>query len=114
MRGGLGGRIRERRTKLGLTQAELGAPVYQAGYISNVEHGRTTPSLEALGHLASRLGLHPSELLGNQTPALAPDDALAHAAELVAQASAAARAEDQRVLAAAAVVIDALRRQLSR
>lgn len=44
----LGQRIREYRTSLGLTQVQLGAPVYQGGYLSDVEHGRVTPSLEAL------------------------------------------------------------------
>ena len=58
----LGRRIRAEREALGMSQAELGRPLTRA-YISQVESGRTLPSLPALLHLAARLGVEPGLLL---------------------------------------------------
>jgi transcriptional regulator with XRE-family HTH domain len=58
----LGGRIRAAREALGMSQTELGRPLTRA-YVSQVESGRTLPSLPALLHLAERLGVAPGLLL---------------------------------------------------
>ncbi len=60
---GLGERIRDHRVRLGLTQEQVAAPIYRGGYISNVEHGRVSPSLEAIAHIASRLGVQSTDLI---------------------------------------------------
>jgi tetratricopeptide (TPR) repeat protein len=54
----LGQRIRKAREAAGLTQAQLGAPGLTKGFISLLEHDRTTPSVATLERLAARLG-HP-------------------------------------------------------
>lgn len=58
----LGATIRERRRRLGLSQAALGAPLSRA-FISSVEHGRLSPSLGSLLLMAERLELPAWELL---------------------------------------------------
>jgi len=110
---GLGQRIREARIALGLTQAGLGAPLYASGYISNVEHGRVTPSLEALGYLAERLGLTVAELIGADTPPLRVVDALGRAQRLLTDAQAGATPQERELLTAASLMLGALRRHLT-
>src|SRR5258708_10662495 len=51
----VGTNIREVRTKLGLTQAQLAAPEFSISYISSIERGKIRPSLKALSILARRL-----------------------------------------------------------
>jgi tetratricopeptide (TPR) repeat protein len=51
----VGSNIREVRTKLGLTQAQLAAPEFSISYISAIERGKIRPSLKALSILAKRL-----------------------------------------------------------
>ena len=51
----VGSNIREVRTKLGLTQAQLAAPEFSISYISAIERGKIRPSLRALSILAKRL-----------------------------------------------------------
>jgi len=51
----VGTNIREVRTKLGLTQAQLAAPEFSISYISAIERGKIRPSLRALSILAKRL-----------------------------------------------------------
>jgi len=58
----LGQEIRRRRLALGLSQADLGAPLSRA-FVSLVEHGRLTPSLPSLLLIASRLGTTGAALL---------------------------------------------------
>jgi transcriptional regulator with XRE-family HTH domain len=58
----LGSRIRELRTKVGLTQTELGSPMTRS-FVSAIEHGRALPSLRALMLISSRLGVPMGELL---------------------------------------------------
>jgi len=58
----LGRIIRDRRRALGLTQTELGHP-FTKGFVSEVERGRSLPSLRALTFLADRLDMPVSELL---------------------------------------------------
>ncbi len=59
----IGRAIRQRRRELGLTQSELGHPLTK-GFVSEVERGRSLPSLPALAFLASRLDTPVSALLG--------------------------------------------------
>src|SRR5690349_12556570 len=58
----LGTAIRRRRIARGLTQTELGHPLTK-GFVSEVERGRTLPSLRALTLIAERLGVPAGELL---------------------------------------------------
>lgn len=51
----VGTNIREVRTKLGLTQAQLASPEFSISYISAIERGKIRPSLKALSILAKRL-----------------------------------------------------------
>ncbi len=51
----VGTNIREVRTKLGMTQAQLAAPEFSISYISAIERGKIRPSLKALSILARRL-----------------------------------------------------------
>src|ERR1700730_3432964 len=51
----VGSNIREVRTKLQLTQAQLAAPEFSISYISAIERGKISPSLKALSILAKRL-----------------------------------------------------------
>jgi tetratricopeptide (TPR) repeat protein len=51
----VGKNIREVRTNLGLTQAQLAAPEFSISYISAIERGKIRPSLKALSILAKRL-----------------------------------------------------------
>ena len=78
----LGQAIRHRRRARGLTQTQLGHP-FTKGFVSEVERGRSLPSLRALTFLADRLEVRVSELLdpvkedlpGVYTPADANDHA---------------------------------------
>jgi transcriptional regulator with XRE-family HTH domain len=60
----LGRNVRERRTKLGLSQEEV---AFRAGmkrsYLSDLERGVRNPTVRALGRLAVALELDASELL---------------------------------------------------
>ena len=51
----VGTNIREVRTRLGLTQAQLASPEFSISYISAIERGKIRPSLKALSILAKRL-----------------------------------------------------------
>src|SRR2546425_7348482 len=51
----VGTNIREVRTKLGLTQAQLAPPEFSISYIPAIERGKIRPSLRALSILAKRL-----------------------------------------------------------
>ena len=62
LRSGLGSEVRRRRLAAHLSQVQLSAPLTRA-YISQVEAGRTLPSLPALIVLADRLGTSAHEIL---------------------------------------------------
>jgi HTH-type transcriptional regulator, quorum sensing regulator NprR len=64
----VGSNIREVRTKLGMTQANLAAPEFSISYISAIERGKIRPSLKALSILARRLDVSLTFLLEG-TPA---------------------------------------------
>lgn len=59
----IGQRIRELRTKLGLSQGhiERSTGMHRA-YISRVEHGHTVPSVESIVRFAAALGIPAYEL----------------------------------------------------
>jgi ribosome-binding protein aMBF1 (putative translation factor) len=63
----LGAAIREHRTAVGLTQAQLAE---RAGigrpHLNHIEGGRKSPTVVVLVHLARGLGVDPAALLQNQ------------------------------------------------
>ena len=65
----VGSNIREVRTKLSLTQAQLAAPEFSISYISAIERGKIRPSLKALSILAKRLDV-PLTFLLEGSPAV--------------------------------------------
>lgn len=64
----IGERVRTARMAVHLTQTDLAGPDYSKSYISAVERGKLTPSFQALGVLAERLGVTRSFLLGEDLP----------------------------------------------
>lgn len=81
----VGARIRSLRTARGLTQAQLAEPQYTKAYISMLESGRTRASMKALEHIAGRLGVQPSDLLGGSPSPAAPQYDLLESRRLVEQ-----------------------------
>jgi HTH-type transcriptional regulator, quorum sensing regulator NprR len=79
----VGARIRSLRTARGLTQAQLAEPQYTKAYISMLESGRTRASMKALEHIAGRLGVQPSDLLGGSPSPAAPQFDLLDARRLI-------------------------------
>jgi transcriptional regulator with XRE-family HTH domain len=79
----VGARIRSLRTARSLTQAQLAEPQYTKAYISMLESGRTRASMKALEHIAGRLGVQPSDLLGGSASPAAPQYDLLEARRLV-------------------------------
>lgn len=59
----VGGRIKRLRRERHLSQAELGAPVISASYLSLIESGTRRPTQKVLAHVANRLGVEPDELV---------------------------------------------------
>lgn len=59
------GRLKAARLGAGLTQARLAEGRYTKAYVSALEHGLSRPSIAALDFLAARLGISPTDLLGN-------------------------------------------------
>jgi tetratricopeptide (TPR) repeat protein len=66
---GPGGRVRERRLALGLTQADLGGDRFSKEYVSQVELGKSHPSAAAIEWFSARLGIARTELEGDAGPA---------------------------------------------
>src|ERR1700737_2525350 len=66
----VGTNIREVRTKLGMTQAQLAAPEFSISYISAIERGKIRPSLKALSILAKRLDVPLTFLLEGSSAGL--------------------------------------------
>jgi transcriptional regulator with XRE-family HTH domain len=58
----VGGRIKRLRRAKGLSQKGLAGPGVSDSYIAHLEANRRTPSLRALRHIASRLGVDPDYL----------------------------------------------------
>jgi tetratricopeptide (TPR) repeat protein len=55
-------RLRDERTRAGLTKTALARPRYTVSYVSQIESGRRTPSPEALAYFAERLRIGPGYL----------------------------------------------------
>jgi transcriptional regulator with XRE-family HTH domain len=65
----VGGRIRDARTRAGLTQQALAGDRYTKAYVSALENGLIKPSVKALDYLATRLGTTPGWLMASEAPA---------------------------------------------
>ena len=65
----VGDRIRQVRTRVGLTQAQLAKGRYTAAYISALERGLAKPSMAALTFLSERLGVSIPDLVAEERPA---------------------------------------------
>ena len=60
----LGRNLRRIRTEKGLSQGDVAKPLSVGrGYISNVEHGKTNPTLATIVKLAKVLGIKAKDLL---------------------------------------------------
>ncbi|HUP27725.1 MAG TPA: helix-turn-helix transcriptional regulator [Chloroflexia bacterium] len=70
----LGQRVRQLRTRRGLTQQDLAGNDYSKSYISAIEQGKTRPSLEALQRIASRLEVPAGTLLDPEAQGFMPFD----------------------------------------
>jgi tetratricopeptide (TPR) repeat protein len=57
-------RLKAARLRAGLTQARLAEGRYTKAYVSALENGLSRPSIVALDFLAARLGIAPTDLLG--------------------------------------------------
>lgn len=66
-RDSVGRRVRDLRTRLGMTQADLAGPRYSAAYISTIETERRKPSRALLQYLAPRLGVDVGDLSGDHS-----------------------------------------------
>jgi len=71
-----------------------------------------TPSATTKRH--SRLGVQSTDLIGVDATPVRPEDAMARAAELLAQALSTTPEADRHLISAAVVVLDSIRRQLMR
>jgi transcriptional regulator with XRE-family HTH domain len=69
--------LRKRRLEANLSQSSLSAPLTRA-FISQVEAGRTLPSLPALIVLAERLGTSADEILKSVNQTLNLEYPVAH------------------------------------
>src|SRR5918992_3256982 len=65
----VGDRIRNARTRAGLTQAQVAAGRYTAAYISALERGLAKPSMAALTFISERLGVPVTDLVAEDRPA---------------------------------------------
>ncbi|MBO8142288.1 MAG: helix-turn-helix transcriptional regulator [Firmicutes bacterium] len=81
----LGRAVREARRRLGMSQERLGEPLLSKSFISQLEKGAVSPSVESLLHIAGRLGIPAGQLLDWSDPATRADArlALAEAAVVV-------------------------------
>jgi transcriptional regulator with XRE-family HTH domain len=77
LRSSLGQELRKRRLEANLSQSSLSAPLTRA-FISQVEAGRTLPSLPALIVLAERLGTSADEILKSVNQTLNLEYPVAH------------------------------------
>jgi transcriptional regulator with XRE-family HTH domain len=69
LRSSLGSELRKRRLEAHLSQLEMGVPMTR-GYISQLESGKTLPSIPALIMIAERLGTSAHEILKSVNQAL--------------------------------------------
>jgi len=65
----VGDRIKQARTRAGLTQAQVAHGRFTAAYISALERGLAKPSMSALTFLSERLGVSVPDLVAEERPA---------------------------------------------
>jgi transcriptional regulator with XRE-family HTH domain len=75
----VGRRLRDARTRAGLSQRQLAFPGCTAAYISRLEAGARVPSLQMINQLASRLAVTGQWLATGVEPPAADDDQLIEA-----------------------------------
>ena len=78
--GRLGSRLKQARLSAGLTQQQLAGDRYTKAYVSALENGLVRPSMTALNFLGQQLGIAPSRLIGDETPAWSRLEADVHLA----------------------------------
>jgi transcriptional regulator with XRE-family HTH domain len=60
----LGKNLKRIRTAKGISQGEIGRILgVDKGFVSNIENGKTNPTLATIAKLAKALGVPPNELL---------------------------------------------------
>jgi transcriptional regulator with XRE-family HTH domain len=92
----VGRRVREARRSAHLTLRELAFPGCSAPYLSHIERGRRTPSLQVLVELGRRLGTDPQFLArGEVTQGHALQ--LSSAVDIYERALTIARTDDERL-----------------
>jgi transcriptional regulator with XRE-family HTH domain len=64
----VGGRLRAIRKRAQLSLSQLAFPGCSAGYLSLIERGRRTPSLQVLHELGRRLGVNAEYLAWGRRP----------------------------------------------
>ena len=64
----VGERIRQARTRAGMTQAQLSEGRYTSAYISALERGLAKPSMAALTFISGRLGVSVRDLVAEEQP----------------------------------------------
>jgi transcriptional regulator with XRE-family HTH domain len=92
----VGRRVREARRSAQLTLRELAFPGCSAPYLSHIERGRRTPSLQVLVEIGRRLGRDPQFLARGEVTqghALQPSSAV----DIYQRALTIARTEDERL-----------------
>lgn len=88
---GLGERVRQRRVALGLTQTDLAGARFSKEYISQIELGKTRPTPDTIGYLASRLTIDPGYLANGVS-----SEDRAHVETMLARAEAHAQAREYK------------------
>jgi transcriptional regulator with XRE-family HTH domain len=78
LRASLGSELRRRRIAAHLSQDEVSAPLTR-GFVSQVERGRTMPSLPALIVISERLGTSADEVLRSVNQTLSAEYGEGHA-----------------------------------
>lgn len=93
----MGRAVRAARTARGMTQTELGEPLLTKGFISQIENGVSSASLESMFSIADRLDTRPAHLLAAADPVIAVEATLdmAEAALVLEGPDAAAKWLDQ-------------------
>jgi tetratricopeptide (TPR) repeat protein len=76
----IGTRLKQARLAANWTQQQLAGDRYTKAYVSALENGLVRPSMAALEFFATRLGVTPSRLLGDDSPAWSRLEADVHLA----------------------------------
>src|ERR1700690_2594238 len=117
----LGERLRQLRVSAGLTQTDLAGERFSKEYVSQIERGKTRPTDETVGWLATRLGVDAGFLANGvstdergrvesalaRVEALLETDSVTEAAEEIANLRTAVQATGVRELEARVLLNDA-------